>query len=114
MLISKTCVKALCVVVLAVAPAAAKDPVYKYDPTWPKQLPNNWTMESITGIFADSDDHIWVLQRPRDFDKSENFAALNPPTAECCVQPPAVLEFNTEGDLLHAWGGPGHAPGWPS
>ena len=100
----------------ASGPAArAQDPPrYKYDPDWPKQLPNNWTMEGITGMFVDKDDHIWVLQRPRDFDKTENYAALVPPTAECCVQPPAVLEFDTEGSLLKSWGGPEYAPGWPS
>jgi hypothetical protein len=114
MLVSKTWTSALCLLALATIPAAAKDPVYKYDPTWPKQLPNNWTIEPITGMFVDSDDHIWVLQRPRDLDRTENFAALNPPTAECCVQAPAVLEFDVEGNLLKSWGGPGHAPGWPS
>jgi DNA-binding beta-propeller fold protein YncE len=114
MLVLKTWTGALCWLALAVAPAAAKDPVYKYDPSWPKELPRNWTMEPITGMFVDSDDHIWVLQRPRDLDKTENFAALNPPTAECCVQAPAVLEFDVEGNLLKSWGGPGHAPGWPS
>ena len=100
----------------ASGPAArAQDPPrYKYDPDWPKQLPNNWTVEGITGMFVDKDDHIWVLQRPRDFDKTENYAALVPPTAECCVQPPAVLEFDTEGSLLKSWAGPGYAPGWPS
>jgi DNA-binding beta-propeller fold protein YncE len=25
-----------------------------------------------------------------------------------------VLEFDVEGNLLQSWGGPGHAPGWPS
>lgn len=96
-------------------PVLAQDsPRYKYEPDWPKQLPNNWVMEGITGMFVDKDDHIWVLQRPRDFDKTENYAALTPPAAECCNQPPAVLEFDTDGNLLKSWGGRGYAPGWPS
>src|ERR1700730_9857788 len=100
---------------LAVAPALfAKDPIYKYDSNWPKQLPNNWTFGGITGMFVDLDDHIWVLNRPRDIDKTDNFAMLKPPTAECCFPAPAVLEFNNEGDLLKSWGGPGYAPGWPN
>ena len=75
MLISKTRASALVLSVglcslfsLVLGPAArAQDPPrYKYDPDWPKQLPNNWTMEAITGMFVDKDDHIWVLQRPRD------------------------------------------------
>src|SRR5258707_1165492 len=100
---------------LALAAPAAKDgpPTYKYDPTWPKELPNKWTMEGITGLFVDKDDHIWVLNRPRDFDERENMAAVNPPAGECCVPPPAVMEFDTQGDLLHAWGVPNSVPGWP-
>ena len=67
----------------------------------------------VTGMFVDKNDNIWVLNRPRDLDKTMNFATLIPPTAECCVPPPAVLEFNVEGDLLRSWGGPNYAPGWP-
>jgi len=33
-------------------------------------------------------------------------AALVPPTAECCVQPPAVLEFDTEGKPSQVLGRP--------
>lgn len=100
---------------LALAPALfAKDPTYKYDSNWPKQLPNNWTFGGITGMFVNGDDHIWVLNRPRDIDKTDNFAMLKPPTAECCFPAPAVLEFDNEGDLLKSWGGPGYAPGWPN
>ena len=90
-------------------------PQYKYDGSWPKlPLPNKWTMEGVTGMYVDKDDHIWVLHRPHDFDldKTENFASLNPPVAECCVRPPAVLEFDTEGNLLRSWGGPDADPNW--
>jgi hypothetical protein len=105
-----------CLFSLANGPAARAQapPRYKYDPDWPKELPNNWTIEGITGMFVDKEDHIWVLRRPRDFDKTENYAALTPPTAECCVQPPTVLEFDTDGNLLKSWGGPVYVPGWPS
>ena len=65
-------------------------------------------------MYVDKDDHIWVLHRPHDFDldKTENFASLNPPVAECCVRPPAVLEFDTAGNLLRSWGGPDADPNW--
>jgi hypothetical protein len=75
---------------------------YQVDGTWPKRLPPNWTVQGITGMFVDKDDHIWVLNRPRDLDKGESFALLNPPTTECCIQPPAVLEFDVEGNLLRS------------
>jgi hypothetical protein len=97
------------------APSAWADgpPKYKYDPTWPKELPNKWTMEGVTGMFVDQDDHIWVLNRPRDLDNRENLATLTPPVAECCVAPPAVMEFDSEGNLLKSWGVPNSVPGWP-
>ena len=100
----------------AAAEGSEPAPRYRYDPTWPKlPLPNAWTFEGITGLFVDDDDVIWVLQRPRDFDRdtSENYAALDPPTARCCTKPPAVMAFDTEGNLLHAWGDPEAVPGWP-
>jgi hypothetical protein len=96
--------------------ARAETPEYRYDPTWPKlPLPNAWTFEGITGLYVDRDDVVWVLQRPRDFDRdaSENCAALTPPSARCCVKPPAVLAFDVEGNLKHAWGDPERLPGWP-
>lgn len=104
----------------AIAPAADAParaaPEYRYDSAWPKlPLPNAWTFEGITGLYVDEDDVIWVLQRPRDFDSdaSESYAALSPPTARCCTKPPAVLAFDVEGNLLHAWGDPDAVPGWP-
>jgi hypothetical protein len=92
---------------------AQNAPQYKLDGNWPKMLPINWTIQAVTGMFADKNDHIWVLNRPRDLDRTENFAMLNPPTAECCVPPPAVLEFDMEGNLLKSWGVPNSVPGWP-
>jgi hypothetical protein len=68
-----------------VSPAvrAQNAPQYRLDGNWPKMLPLNWTIQAVTGMFADKNDHIWVLNRPRDLDRTENFAMLNPPTAEC-------------------------------
>jgi DNA-binding beta-propeller fold protein YncE len=97
----------------ATAQKAPGAPAYRYDPTWPNQLPNNWTMEPVTGMFVDKQDHIWVLNRPRDFDDKENAAAVNPPAGECCFAPPAVMEFDADGNLLSSWGIPDSVPGWP-
>jgi DNA-binding beta-propeller fold protein YncE len=106
----------------ATAPAAtlraenAAAPHYRYDPTWPKlPLPNGWTFEGITGMFVDSDDVVWVLNRPRDFDAdpTENYAGIEKPSARCCKKPPAVLAFDVDGNLVHAWGDPTRVPGWP-
>jgi len=89
-------------------------PVYKVDPNWPKQLPNNWIVGQIGGMAVDKDDHIWVLHRPRSLTADEAAAAQTPPTADCCLPAPSVLEFDADGNLLKSWGGPAYIPDWPA
>jgi hypothetical protein len=113
--LSASIVGLCCISVLATgaAPPSEGPAKYKYDPNWPKPLPNNWALGGITGMFVDQDDHIWVLNRPGDLDETNNYATLNPPAAECCIAAPAVLEFDAAGNLLKSWGKPGMVPGWP-
>jgi len=89
-------------------------PVYKVDPFWPKPLPNKYLMQGVPTMVTDKDDHIWVLNRPRDINPDESGAASTPPRTDCCVAAPAVLEFDTAGNLLRSWGAPGYNPGWPA
>jgi len=89
--------------------AAEGPPKYKYDPEWPKPLPNHWILGGITGLFVDKDDHVWVLNRPRDLKVDE----VAKGDAECCARAPAILEFDTAGNLLKSWGTPDMVPGWP-
>ena len=37
----------------------------------------------------------------------------DPPTAECCRIAPPVIEFDFEGNVVQAWGGPGEGYTWP-
>jgi hypothetical protein len=53
-----------------------------------------------------------VLNRPRDINPDESGAATKPPRTDCCIAAPAVLEFDTAGNLIKGWGGPGYTPGW--
>src|SRR6201988_3687375 len=89
-------------------------PQYKVDPSWPKQLPNNWILGQVGGMAIDKDEHIWVFQRPRSLTPDEAAAAQKPPTAQCCIPAPSVLEFDKEGNVLKSWGGPGYDPDWPA
>ncbi|PYU26628.1 MAG: hypothetical protein DMG30_01740 [Acidobacteria bacterium] len=89
-------------------------PVYKVDPFWPKPLPHKWILQGIPVMVTDKDDHIWVVSRPRDINPDESGAATTPPRTDCCIAAPAVLEFDTAGNLLKAWGGPDYVPGWPA
>jgi hypothetical protein len=39
-------------------------PKYKFDPDWPKRLPNKWKKGGVTGLAVDKDDNVWVLDSP--------------------------------------------------
>jgi DNA-binding beta-propeller fold protein YncE len=70
-------------------------------------------MGQVAGLAVDSQDHVWVLQRPRTSTVDELGADQKPPRSECCAQTPAVLEFDSAGHVLKAWGGPGFVSDWP-
>src|SRR4029079_16182565 len=56
-------------------------PKYKFDPDWPKPLPNKWKLGGVTGLAVDKDDNVWVHDRPNDLTSIELEAELNPPIA---------------------------------
>jgi len=98
---------------LASAQTQPAPPRFEVDPLWPKPLPNRWLMGQAAGVAVDRQDHIWVVQRPRTLTEDEKGASLTPPRSECCVPAPSVMEFDPEGNLLQAWGGPGQGYPWP-
>ena len=107
--------------------STGKTPGFVVDPAWPQPLPNNWILGQIGGLYVDPHDHIWVYNRPRTMTNEE--AGLEGPVpgavnekgqpvnglgqvrtygtiADCCKAAPSVLEFDSAGKLLRAWGGP--------
>src|ERR1700678_3821007 len=102
--------------VLGTAPVAQAQPMpaYKDDPFWPKPLPKKYIIQGVPTMVVDKDDHIWVMNRPRDINPDESGASTTPPRTDCCIAAPAVLEFDTAGNLIKGWGGPGYTPGWPA
>jgi DNA-binding beta-propeller fold protein YncE len=92
---------------------AQEAPKYHVEPSWPKELPNNWIMGQVGGMAVDQQDHIWVLQRPSTDTPEELGAAQTPPRSMCCMPTPPVLVFDTQGNLLQSWGGPGEGFDWP-
>src|ERR1700740_3823301 len=68
-------------------------PKFKFDPDWPKPLPNKWKMGGVTGLAVDKDDNIWVYDRPNDLTSIELEAELNPPIADFCVHPPSMIHI---------------------
>jgi DNA-binding beta-propeller fold protein YncE len=77
-------------------------PMFRVDPTWEK-LPRKWVLGQVSAVCVDADNHIWVLHRPSTA-KLESGRAAAPP----------VLEFDSEGSLMQAWGGPGKGYEWPN
>lgn len=107
--------------------STGKAPGFVVDPAWPQPLPNNWLLGEIGGLYVDHRDHVWVYNRPRSLATEEaglegplrgatdeNGVPINGlgqarawgPVADCCKIAPSVLEFDAEGKLLQAWGGP--------
>jgi len=98
----------------AQAPTSGLAPKFAVDPFWPRPLPNHWLLGQVAGVAVDARDHVWIVQRPRTLTDDERGAALTPPRSECCAPAPPVMEFDNEGNLLRAWGGPGAGYDWPA
>ncbi len=99
---------------VAARQAGVEAPMFEVDPFWPKPLPNHWILGSTIGVSVDSRDHVWIIHRQTTFDeRTEINAAVDPPTAACCIPAPNVLEFDPAGNLVGHWGGPGDGFDWP-
>jgi hypothetical protein len=97
-------VSVLCVALGAQTPAAPK---YKFDPDWPKPLPNKWKMGGVTGLAVDKDDNVWVLDRPNDLREIELNAEVK--LADCCARPPSMIHIDKEGNVIGSFDPPqGH------
>ena len=94
----------------AIAAAAPDEvPLFEVDPFWPKPLPDHGLLGATIGVAVDSRDHVYIVHRntPDQFAaRTEVGAAQDPPLSECCVPAPPLLEFDPEGNLVAAWGGP--------
>lgn len=67
----------------------------------------------MAGVAIDANDLIWVIHRPNSLSDREVGLTLDPPINKCCIPAPPVLVFDTEGNLVQSWGGPGEGYDWP-
>jgi len=88
-------------------------PIFQVDPFWPKPLPNKWSMQQVVDIYVDGDDDVWIINRPSDARPDEVGAGGTSPRTDCCVVGPAIIHFDPDGNVVNAWGGTDHHPGWP-
>ena len=94
---------------------AVQAPRFEVDPMWPKPLPNHWILGSVIGVGVDSKDHVFIIHRGDSTlnQRTEAGSAAKPPLGECCAAAPPIIEFDPEGNLVRAWGGPGEGYEWP-
>jgi DNA-binding beta-propeller fold protein YncE len=59
----------------------------------------------VAGVAVDNRDHVWITHRPSTLQPNE--------TRSIWKAAPPVLEFDADGSLLSAWGGPGAGYDWP-
>jgi DNA-binding beta-propeller fold protein YncE len=90
-------------------------PSFEVDPFWPKPLPNQWIIGRAIGVEVDARDHVFMVHRDQDsmFGGATEIG-LTMGVSECCTAAPPILEFDPEGNLVNAWGGPGDGFTWPA
>ena len=84
--------------------AAAAGPTFKVDATWPQEFPNHWVMGSVTGVFVDAKDHVWITHLPETLTEEELYEEQTPPMATCCKAAPTVIELDQNGKVVQGWG----------
>ena len=82
----------------------APAPRFQVDPSWPKDMPNNWIFGAITGVFVDARDHVWVTHLPETLTEEETSEVQKPPIATCCRPAPTVVEFDQAGNVVSSFG----------
>ena len=86
-------------------PAPTGPPTFTADPSWPQPLPNNWALGDVWGVAVDSQDNPWIVHAT-----SDRIQALL--EAEGKELAPPIIQFDPEGNILQAWGGPGEGYDW--
>jgi DNA-binding beta-propeller fold protein YncE len=99
----------------AATATAAKAPAFQVDPFWPKPLPNHWILGNVIGVAVDERDHVYIVHRDAEsMFRGATEIGLKKGVSECCTPAPPVLEFDADGNLIKAWGGPGEGFTWPA
>jgi DNA-binding beta-propeller fold protein YncE len=101
--------------VVAQAGSMVSAPSFEVDPYWPKPLPNQWIIGRTIGIDIDERDHVFIVHRDQDaMFGGVTEIGLKMGVSDCCTPAPPILEFDPEGNLVNAWGGPGDNFTWPA
>lgn len=86
---------------------AVMAPHFLVDPYWPKPLPNMWAMGNTIGVDVDARDHVFVVHRNDETQFGGNTEiGLQGGVSECCTPAPPIIEFDPQGNVVNAFGGP--------
>ena len=66
-------------------------------------MSSHWLLGDTTSVAVDGSDNVWLLHRPRTLASDQEFALAAPP----------VVVFDSEGNVVKAWGGSGQGYQWP-
>ncbi|MBT5186085.1 MAG: hypothetical protein HOH19_03370 [Kordiimonadaceae bacterium] len=92
-------------------------PSFEVDPFWPQPLPNEWILGNVIGVAVDARDHVYIVHRAWGEGIFAPFSelGLQQGTSICCTPAPPIVEFDADGNLVRAWGGPveGAEYTWP-
>ncbi len=86
------------------AEQATGGPTLKIDATWPQEFPNHWILGSITGVFVDARDHVWIAHLPETLTEEELYEEQTPPMGTCCKAAPVIIELDQNGKVVQGWG----------
>jgi len=89
-------------------------PSFEVDPFWPQPLPNKWILGSTIGVAVDARDHVYIVHRNDDNNFATQEIGLDNGISVCCTAAPPIIEFNPQGEVVNAWGGPGQGYTWPA
>lgn len=81
-------------------------PRFEVDSAWPEEMPDLWIMGSVTGVYVDAQDHVWVTHLPETLTPEETSAVQEPPIGTCCKPAPTVIEIDPDGVVVQGWGVP--------
>tara|TARA_R110002096_G_scaffold257381_1_gene450849 strand:- start:191024 stop:192226 length:1203 start_codon:yes stop_codon:yes gene_type:complete len=97
---------------------ATQAPSFEVDPFWPKPLGNEWILGNVIGVAIDERDHIFIVHRAsgEGIFGPRTEIGLQTGVSICCTPAPPIIEFDPDGNVVNAWGGPveGAPYTWPS
>ena len=76
-------------------------PIFEVDGAWPT-VPAGLKLGAPSSMAIDAQDNVWVLHRP-----------LTLPADQAAMAAAPVVVFDTAGNFIKAWGGPGAGYEWP-